>query len=75
MLEEISRFGILPALGVLTLMIVPLMLVHFIFEPCWECFDFEASAVHATPNPNPNPGLDHDPDPNPNPNPNPNRWP
>ena len=35
-----------PRLTVLTLLVVPVSLVRNILQPCWQCFDFEAAAVH-----------------------------
>ena len=44
--EEMSNFGVLPTLILATCLWVPIALQNTIVAPCWECFDFEAAAVH-----------------------------
>ena len=45
-MEEMGSYGVLPRMVVLTMLVVPFSLQHNIFTPCWECYDFEAAAVH-----------------------------
>ena len=45
-MEEMSKYGVLPRMIVLTMLVVPFSLQHNIFTPCWRCYDFEAAAVH-----------------------------
>ena len=44
--EEMSNFGVLPTLVLATCLWVPIALQQTIVAPCWECYDFEAAAVH-----------------------------
>ena len=45
-LEEVNSWGVLP-LGFLLLMLwTPISLQVNIFDPCWNCYDFEAAATH-----------------------------
>jgi hypothetical protein len=45
-MEELAGFGVMPLLALLTCLVVPISLEHNIFSPCWQCYDFEAAAVH-----------------------------
>jgi len=44
--EEMSNFGVLPTFILATCLWVPIALQQTIVAPCWECYDFEAAAVH-----------------------------
>ena len=44
--EEMSAFGVLPTLVLVICLWVPIALHQTILAPCWECYDFEAAAVH-----------------------------
>jgi hypothetical protein len=44
--EEMSNFGVIPTLVLATCLWVPIAMQHTIVAPCWECYDFEAAAVH-----------------------------
>lgn len=44
--EEASHFGVLPTTILLLCLWVPISMQNNIVQPCWECFDFEAAAVH-----------------------------
>jgi cytochrome c-type biogenesis protein CcmH/NrfF len=44
--EEMSNFGVIPTLVLATCLWVPIAMQQTIVAPCWECYDFEAAAVH-----------------------------
>jgi len=45
-LQEISKWSSCLTAIKLVLFVTPLLFYFFIFLPCWDCFDFEAAAVH-----------------------------
>ena len=45
-LEEVSRWGVLPMMALLLSLWVPISIQINIFDPCWNCYDFEAAATH-----------------------------
>ena len=65
--EEMSNFGVLPTLILATCLWVPIALQNTIVAPCWECFDFEAAAVHEVRPPRAAPPPPPPPPPPPNP--------
>lgn len=44
--EEVAAWGVLPMTMLFMQLIVPLSMYNNIVIPCWDCFDFEAAAVH-----------------------------
>jgi hypothetical protein len=44
--QEMSEFGVLPTTALFICLWVPIALQNTIVGPCWECYDFEAAAVH-----------------------------
>lgn len=44
--EEVASWGVLPMTCLFMLLIVPLSMYNNIVVPCWDCYDFEAAAVH-----------------------------
>jgi len=44
--DEVASWGVLPMTGLLLMLWVPISLQNNVFDPCWQCFDFEAAAVH-----------------------------
>ena len=45
-LVEIKQWGVLPMTALLLSLWVPVSIQMNIFDPCWNCFDFEAAATH-----------------------------
>jgi hypothetical protein len=45
-MDEVSQWSPIVFAALVTLVIAPPLVLHYIVLPCWECADFEAAVLH-----------------------------
>ena len=50
--DEMAQFGVLPSTLLMLCLWLPIATQRTLLDPCWNCYDFEAAAVHEARKPN-----------------------